>query len=267
MRAIDTHAHIFPPKIERSATEAIRDFYERGSMKHSGSPEELLESGRRAGVTNYVIFTTATTPHQVRAINDFILEQSRAHPEFIPVGTMHKEFDAPEEELDRIFDAGIRGIKLHPDFQKFCIDDEKLMPVFKHMEKKGMFLITHSGDYRYEFSQPTRVARVAKRFPGMRVVAAHFGGWSQWELARRVLVLPNVYVDTSSTFGFGGAEQVLRGFEAFDNSHIFYGCDFPMWDHGEEIENLRALGLGDALLDDVLYNNFAKFYGLKQENT
>lgn len=263
MRAIDVHAHIFPPKIERTATDAIRGFYDRPVMKHSGSPEELLESGRRAGVTNYVVFTTATTPKQVTVINDFICAEAKKHPEFIPVGTMHRDYGDIIGELDRMYDMGLRGIKLHPDFQRFCFDDDKLLPMYRHMEKKDMFVITHSGDVRYEYSQPTRVRRIAEMFPSLRIVAAHFGGWSQWELARRILVLPNVYVDTSSTFGFGGADEVKRGIDTFDNSHIFFGDDFPMWDHADEIEKLRALGLGEELLDDILYGNFARFYGFE----
>ena len=260
MRAIDVHAHIFPPKIEHTATAAIRDFYDRGNMRHSASPEELLESGLGAGVTNYLVFSTATTPHQVKAINDFIIGQAAEHREFIPVGTMHKDFDDPISELDRIYDAGLRGIKLHPDFQKFCFDDDKLLPVYEHLEKKGMFVITHSGDYRYEFSQPTRVRRIADMFPEMPVIAAHFGGWSQWELAREILVRPNVYVDTSSTIGFGGDEPASEGLKAFERDHIFFGCDFPMWDHAEEINRLKRLVGDDEFFENILYNNFANFY-------
>lgn len=260
LKAIDVHAHIFPPKIEHIATDAIRDFYNRGSMRHSGSSEELLASGRPAGVVKYLVFTTATTPHQVTVIHDFIMGEARKHPEFIPVGTMHKDFEDKAAELDRIYDMGMRGIKLHPDFQKFCIDDDKMMPVFEHLQKKGMFVITHSGDYRYDFSHPARVARIAKLFPEMPLIAAHFGGWSQWDIARELLVLPNVYVDTSSTFGFGGVEPVIQGLRTFDPTHIFFGDDFPMWDHAEEIRRLREVVTDDAFLEDILYNNFMAFF-------
>jgi predicted TIM-barrel fold metal-dependent hydrolase len=94
------------------------------------------------------------------------------------------------------------------------------------------------------------------------VIAAHFGGWSQWDIARRELIAPNVYVDTSSTYGFGGIEPIVEGIKAFDSGHIFFGCDFPMWDHGEELDMLRSLRLPDAIFEDICYNNFARFYEL-----
>lgn len=263
MKIIDTHAHIFPPRIEHTASTAIQNFYGAQEMLHIGSPEALLESGKKSGLTNYVVFSTATTPHQVTRINDFIMEQTKLHPEFIGVGTMHRDFEDYEAEVQRIYDGGMRGIKLHPDFQEFNIDDEKLLPVYEALQDRNMFIITHSGDYRYNYSHPERVAHVARMFPRMRIVAAHFGGWMQWDVARRVLPeLENVYIDTSSTCGFGGASPVLAGLKAFDRAHIFFGCDFPMWDHGEEIEKLRPLVNDDSLFEDILYNNFAKFYSI-----
>ncbi|MDR1589018.1 MAG: amidohydrolase family protein [Oscillospiraceae bacterium] len=263
MRIIDTHAHIFPPKVERVATEAIRTFYDIDEMRHAGSIEDLLASGERAGVTDYLVFSTATTPVQVPKINDFIISTCAGNGRFLGAGTLHRDFGDFEAEIDKLQRSGVQGVKFHPDFQKFNIDDELLMPMFAELQRRGMFVITHSGDYRYTYSHPERVARVAKLFPRLRVIAAHFGGWSQWEIARRELVLPNVYVDTSSTFGFGGIEPVLAGLKAFDDGHIFFGCDFPMWDHGEELDMLRSLRLPDSLLEGILYNNFAGFYALR----
>ncbi|MDR0862829.1 MAG: amidohydrolase family protein [Oscillospiraceae bacterium] len=258
MTIIDTHAHIFPAKIETVATKAIGTFYET-PMSHNGSVSELLESGKRAGVTNHLVFSTATTLKQVPKINEFIIEQVAAHSEFYGAGTMFIGYEDYRFELDNLRANGVHGVKFHPDFQKFCIDEEALDPIFAYMQETGMFLITHSGDTRYTYSHPARVASVAKRFPDMRVIAAHFGGWSCWDVGRRELNLPNVYFDTSSTLGFDGNENALRAFETFDNSHIFFGDDFPMWDHAEELERVRALGLGDALLEQVLHGNFEAF--------
>lgn len=84
-----------------------------------------------------------------------------------------------------------------------------------------------------------------------------------WDIARKHLAdLPNVYYDTSSTYGFGGIEPVKEGFRAFDNSHLFFGCDYPMWDYRQELDMLETIGLTQRELEDVLFNNFARFYGL-----
>lgn len=263
MKIIDAHAHIFPEKIADKATHAISEFYSNYNMEHIGSPDELLKSGRRAGVSKYMVFSTATVEKQVRSINDFVIEQARIHDEFIPVGTMHMDYADFEEEIERISSLGVKGIKLHPDFQRFNLDDEKMNPIFDLMEKKDMFLITHSGDYRYGFSHPLRVANVAKRFKKLRIIAAHCGGWSQWEIARECMVLPNIYVDTCSTTGFIKDDIISKTIKAFGKDRIFFGTDFPMWDHEGELERLYSLNLKDDILECILYKNFAGFYGLE----
>lgn len=263
MKIIDVHAHIYPPKIEAKAVNAIREFYDRPYMAHKGAEDALLESGKNAGITDYLVFSTATVPHQVEKINDFIIDTVSRHDEFIGAGTIHIDYEDNLRELKRIYDAGIRGIKFHPDFQKFNIDDERLYPSFELLEDMGMFFITHAGDPRYPFSHPERIARVAKRFPKLKIIAAHFGGWMTWDIARHCLAdLDNVYFDTSSTYGFGGIEPMIEGFKVFDNTHLFFGCDYPMWDHKEELETLYSLNLDEKTLKGVLYNNFAEFYGL-----
>ena len=260
MKIIDAHAHIFPTKVENAAVHSISNFYDGACMRHGGSVDELLTAGGKAGVQRYVIFSCATTPHQVKSINNFIMETCTQHPECISVGTLHKDFPNYEAELQRLYDFGIRGIKIHPDFQHFPLDAQDMMPIYDAMEQLGMFLLAHSGDIRFSASHPARVARVAKAFPRMNCIAAHFGGWMQWDAARECLVLPNVYIDTSSTIGFVGMEPAHRALEVFDTSHIFFGTDFPMWDHEQEIASLQHLGINDQLLEDILGGNFQRFY-------
>lgn len=259
MKIIDAHAHIFPEKIARRACVSISEFYGGVAMAHAGTAEALLASGEKIGVEKYLVFSTATKPDQVESINRFIFGECKKHPEFIGLGTMHPDYTAYRDELERIRAEGIRGIKLHPDFQRFCIDDEKLFPVYGALTEMGMFVLTHSGDNRYDFSHPARIARVAKAFPDLRIIAAHFGGWQQWDAAVEHLNLPNVYYDTSSTLPFSGEEAAKRALCTLDSSHFFFGTDFPMWDHEKELERLMSLGLSQQVLEDILYNNFMAF--------
>jgi len=261
MKIIDVHAHIFPQKVEKSAVRAISEFYFDAPMAHRGTSEALIASGSRIGVERYLVFSAATVPHQVESINTFIMGECAKHPEFMGAGTMHEDYPEPEAEIERICRAGMRGIKLHPDFQHFNVDDPKMDRAYAALEERKMFIIVHTGDRRYDFSHPNRVANVAERFPGLRVIAAHFGGYCQWAVAReRLLKLPNVYIDTSSTLGMDGRGEALKTLEMIDPTHVFFATDFPMWDHAEELERVKSLGLSDAMLEDVLYNNFDRFY-------
>lgn len=262
MKIIDVHAHIFPEKIASKAVDSIGAFYEVDKMSGEGTTEALLNSGKQIGVSKYLVFSTATKAEQVESINRFIISECEKHSEMIGLGTMFIGFENYQDELVFLKNNSINGIKLHPDFQKFRIDDEKLYPVYDYMEKNNMLMLTHSGDYRYSFSNPEKIANIAKKFPKMNIIAAHFGGWSEWDKAIEYLNLPNVYFDTSSTFGFGGEEYAKKMIKKYDTTHFFFGTDFPMWDHKKELDRFMALGLPDKTVEDILYNNFASFYGL-----
>ena len=115
---IDAHGHIFPEKIAENATVNIGNFYDI-PMHGCGMSEKLIESGKKIGVKQYLVCSTATTPHQIDAINRFITKECAAHPEFFGLGTTHADSYDIEGDIQHIIDAGLHGVKLHPDFQLF----------------------------------------------------------------------------------------------------------------------------------------------------
>ena len=251
MQIIDSHVHIFPEKIAHAAVEATGKFYSNLDLEtppsletmtqHAGTADELLRIGTEAGISRFLVFSTA-------------------HPEFIGAGTMHIDYENFEAEVDRMRALGLRGIKLHPDIQQFAIDDPKILPLYEILSDRRMFLIAHTGDYRYDFSGPKRTEHVARMFPDMKFICAHFGGWGEWAEARdRLAGIENVYVDTSSTYGFVGPDSMREGFRVFDPTHIFFGSDYPMWTPGKELESILNLELPDSVLESVLGQNFLAF--------
>lgn len=146
MRVIDAHTHIFPDKIARKATVATADYFDLPEPpNHYGSVQELLDVLHEAGIGHAMVFSAATTAAQVEHINRYILQEAEAHPEFIPCGTLHAEYENFEEELAWMRAHGIYGIKLHPEFQHFVLDDRRLFPMFEEMAAHDMFLISHMG--------------------------------------------------------------------------------------------------------------------------
>ena len=269
MRIIDAHVHIFQPRIALAAVMATNAFYDGCANAEipvpaplgrlPGIADDLLIRMKRHGIDRSVVFSTATAPHQVTVVNDFIRDVCRANPAFIGVGTMHPDYADFEGELRRMKQGGLVGVKLHPDIQRFPLDDERLMPLYELMSAEGLFLIAHTGDYRYDYSTPRRMAHVAESFPKLKCVAPHFGGWSVWKEAREHLKLPNVWIDTSSTLSFGAYEAARLAFRTFDPAHILFGTDYPMWEPGEELQRFLSLNLGDRLNEMVLGENFERF--------
>ena len=252
MKLIDIHTHIYPDKIARRATESIQDFYQLEGSNMDGTVDTLLKYGTQAGVSRYVILPVSNTPGHVRSINSFILEQTRLHDCFIGFGTLHAEMEQPCEEVEWIQGAGLRGIKLHPDTQRFPIDDPRLFPVYDMIQDK-MPLLLHMGDARYNFSHPSRLRKVLDIFPRLEVIAAHFGGHTMYHTARELLWDTNCVFDISSSLMFmdrGMPEQYINNYGA---ERMAYGTDYPLWNPVVEARRFQELNLTGEQFDQIAY--------------
>ena len=178
-KIIDMHAHIFPDKIAEKAVESIGRYY-HSPMTGTGTVDGLLKGGNKIGVSKYVVHSSATNVEQVKAINDYVSGVQSAHSEFIGFGTLHPGLEDIDQEVERIISLGLKGIKLHPEFQEFIIDSDEMLPVYKAIEGKLPVLI-HMGDEKKDSSSPVRLARVLDMFPELVVIAAHFGGYRMWD--------------------------------------------------------------------------------------
>lgn len=180
MRIIDVHSHIYPDKIADKASRSIADFYHIDARTR-GAAEVLLAEGREAGITAYVVNSVATNVRQVRHINEFILAETKAHPEFYGLIALHPDMDegAIRDEIEWGILNGFKGIKLHPDFQHFYLDEPRAKKIYRAASGK-LPILFHTGDSRFNFSSPGRMAKVAEEFPDLICIAAHFGGWSEW---------------------------------------------------------------------------------------
>lgn len=257
-KIIDFHAHIYPEKIVQKATESVGFFY-GVSMCHDGSVESLLKSGENASVDAFVVHSVATVPHQVQSINNFISQTCIQYPEkIIGFGTLHPDMEHPEDEIDRCISLGLRGIKLHPDFQKFYMDSKKMEPIYDYTAQKNLPILMHCGDYRYDYSHPRRLAAVLDKFPKLTIIAAHFGGWSIFDLAVEYLLHRNCYLDISSSIFMLGCQRTKELILLYGADRILWGTDFPMGDHAKELEWFRSFSLKKDDMDKILYKNAEK---------
>ena len=263
MEIIDGHAHIYPVKIAEKATEAIGQFYDIKMAMPSGIPERLIEIGKKAGISRYVVHSVATKPAQVKSINDFIKAETDEHKEFLGYMTLHQDLteEETEEEVERCIKAGFKGVKLHPDFQKFFIDEEKAEKIYRAVGDK-LPILFHTGDNRYEYSKPFRLANVAKKFKKVRFIGAHFGGYRCWDQLDCYKGLDNVYFDTSSSLPFITPEKAKELIERFGAEKFFFGTDFPMWNATEELQRFLRIKLTDGEREGILAGNLKNLLGL-----
>ena len=261
MNIIDIHTHIYPDKIARKATNSVRDFYQIEGSNMDGTVEMLLRQGAEAGIRRYVVLPVSNTPSHVRSINSFILSQTALHENFIGFGTVHAEMDGLMDEVEWILSQGLKGIKMHPDSQRFAIDDERLFPMYEALQEKIPVML-HMGDPRYNYSHPVRLRKVLDLFPKLEVIAAHFGGYSMFHTARELLWDTDCVFDISSAMMFmeqGEAERYINGYGA---ERMAYGTDYPLWDPVKEVQRFQQLKLTDDQFDQIAHKTAERILGL-----
>lgn len=258
-KVFDVHVHIFPDKIAKKAVENIGRYYHI-NMGEEGTVDALLASVRQVGIDRCLVHSSATHVEQVEAINNFIAGVVKSHPHLIGFGTLHFDLDDLEAEVERIMALGLKGIKLHPEFQHFVIDEPAMMPVYKAIAGKLPLLI-HMGDANRDSSSPVRLARVLDKFPDLVVIAAHFGGYMRWEESRKYLVGRNLFMDTSSSLAYLDPATAVDMIRSHGVNKFMFGSDYPMWRQRDELDRFLRLDLSGAEKEAILYNNAAKLFG------
>lgn len=259
MEIIDAHTHIYPEKIAKKATDAIGEFYDIKMEMPSGTADRLIEEGGEAGVSKFIVHSCATTAHQVRSINEFIKREIDNHSEFIGFMTLHQDLSESQmiDEVEWCKKNGFKGVKLHPDFQKFYIDDEKVEKIYRAVVSNFPILL-HIGDDRYDYSAPERLAKIAKKYKNVNFIAAHFGGYRCWDRVEVYKNLDNVYFDTCSSLAFIDSKKAKSLIERFGEDKFFFGTDFPMWNAKSELDRFFQIDLTEKQREKILSLNIKR---------
>jgi len=261
-KIIDSHCHIYPDKIADRATEATGNFYSI-PIDCRGTVSTLTEEAQRAGITYCLVQSVATTPAQVSSINRFIADSVENNSQLAGLGTLHQDSDDFERDINELISLGLKGVKMHPDIQAVAINDERCMKIFEICERKQLPVLLHTGDKRYDFSNPDRLIPVLEEFKNLTVIGAHFGGWSVWESAARELHgYKNFYIDTSSSL-YALQPSVARELvELYGDDKVLFATDFPMWKPEEELQRYLKMELTDKQNEKIFFENAKKVFGL-----
>ncbi|MBQ7566634.1 MAG: amidohydrolase [Oscillospiraceae bacterium] len=264
MRIADAHAHIFPAELAEKASDSIGAFYEI-PMANVASAEVLVAREREAGAERVLVCNSAVNAGQVAHINSFIATECRLHPEFVGLGSLMPGMDEWQEELDRIEAFGLHGIKIHSDFQHVDIDAPEAVEMYRAVAKKGMVVLFHMGDDRYDYSAPRRLLHLKRLVPDLKAIAAHFGGYQAWDASLACEMPEGIWYDTSSSLMFLTADRAKAMFDKFGTHRFLFGSDFPMWTPKTELNRFLTmeLGLTEREKQAILWDNFARLFSLQ----
>lgn len=259
----DSHTHVFPDAI------AARTVAQLGATLPippcgDGTRAGLLRRFSAAGIAGGLNAPVATRPDQVVSINNWAASQNRWP--LLSLGTLHPDFPDLPAELRRIRELGLPGIKLHPEYQSFALEESRLEPLWRICRDLRLPVLLHAGeDWRYPppcRATPAAIARIARAWPGLTLIAAHFGGFRLWdEVARELLGLP-VFLDISFTLGFLPDERFLRMARHHGADRILFASDAPWQDPAATLAAFRRLPLTPAEQRAILWDNAAGLFDL-----
>ncbi|HEY8349746.1 MAG TPA: TatD family hydrolase [Clostridiales bacterium] len=260
---IDFHTHCFPDGLAMKAVESLSEKAGIPAMLN-GTSSDLKRSMEANGIAGSVLFNIATKPSQTENINNWSVQIR--DESVIPFGSIHPLSEDWESELKRIKELGLRGIKFHPEYQEFYVDDESMFPIYELAFELGLVIAFHAGvdlgfDPPYHCT-PDRLATLLERFKGGKIVAAHMGGYKYWDEVETHLAGKDIYFDTSYAVGIMDSEQAKRIIYDHGYSKILFGSDSPWKDQGWSVQCIKDLCLGPEIEEAIFYKNAVELLGL-----
>ena len=158
MKIIDCHCHVYPPAIASRAVVGVADFYDGVDSFGDGLASSMKRIWQDSGVGHAVIFSVATRAAQVGSINAFISstvtgDAASAGSDggfFTGLGTVHQDEADMASVVDSIISLGLKGVKIHPDMQRFALDAPKTLEELLNTEPLfGDFSAVQAGTVWY----------------------------------------------------------------------------------------------------------------------
>lgn len=256
---IDFHTHVFPDVV---AQKAVPKLEKMGNIKAQGNGTlaGLLASMESSNIARSVVCSIATKPEQFEPILQW--SQGLRSERIIPLPSLHPQDPDLLPHLEKIHSLGFQGVKMHPYYQDYLLDDPKLNPLYARMAELNLLLVIHAGyDIGYprvKMADPQRILKVCRQFPELKLIATHLGGWNDWEDVRRLLVGLPIYMELSFAPDCLESEALLDILRSHPADYLLFGTDWPWRDQEHSLNLLRALDLPDELFCKISSKNAEK---------
>lgn len=252
----DFHTHAFPDALADRAMAALLAETDDVKAWTDGKLGSLLQSMDAAGIDRSVVCSIATKPTQYAPILEWSTKIRSNR--IIPLPSIHPDDPDAADHIDEIADLGFAGIKLHPYYQNFDVDEPRMDAVYDRLQARHLMVVCHTGfDVafpRIRRADPARVASVLRNYPDLNFVTTHLGGWQDWEQVRKHLLGKPVYMEISYSLEEMSTQEARNLILAHQRDYVLFGTDSPWQDQANALRLLEELRLPDdwnrAMLQD-----------------
>lgn len=256
MTIIDFHTHAFPDDLAERAISALESEC-TVTTKIGGTVGDLIKSMDHAGIDASVVCSIATRPKQFTSILEW--SNSIRSDRIIPFPSIHPDDPQAVERIRIIRDEGFKGVKLHPYYQQFKLDEPRMFDIYSALSDCDLILLPHTGfDIAFPFdpiADPQRILNVLAAFPDLTLVASHCGAWRDWDRAAELLLGRAVYMDISMSLEFMNAETARKFLTQHDKKYLLFGTDSPWAAQDDILDRLRAFNLDDDRMAHICHRN------------
>jgi hypothetical protein len=299
MMVIDIHVHAFPDKVAAKAVDSLETIYDVKAFS-DGTITELLAHMAESGVDLSVVQAVSTAPRQVASINTWISSLPQINADSLHCqdtgkssgasrcrvmgfGAIHPKFEGYRDEIQRMKEIGIKGVKFQPSFQEFYPDDERMFPIYEELIKAGLIILFHAGDeikpVPLIYSTPQRLARIldamqneidsynyrvqigSEKQGPVKIVAAHLGGYRMWDQVEEHLLGRDLYFDASYVLGHLAPGRAVRIMRSHGIDRILFGSDFPFARQREGVQAILQLDITQEEKEKILGGNASRLLG------
>jgi uncharacterized protein len=260
---IDFHVHAFPDELAPRAMKKLMAETPGVQAFLDGKISSLIESMDRNGIYKSVICCIATTPEQWTPIFNWCKKVQADRLIMFP--SIHPADDKFKERLAAIKAEGFKGVKMHPYYQDFRLDEDRMLPIYEELIRNDLMLVVHTG---FDIAFPNddradshKILKIAEMFPQLKFVATHLGAWQQWDEVEKILAGKHIYMETSWSLECISPEQARRIILKHPPDCVLFGTDSPWTDQGKSIELLKALKLPAELEKRILQDNATSLLG------
>lgn len=163
-------------------------------------------------------------------------------------------------ELERCFNSGFLGIKLHPSICGFRLSDHALCdPLFEIVQAYNKVVIVHGASDLYNC--PLEFDRMARRFPKVPLIMAHMGFFWEWELACEVAKEnDNLFLETSRVPPF----ETAKVLEKTSAQKMIWGTDGPFADYEAEYHKIERIAHNDGEFEQIIGGTITGLLEIKE---
>ncbi len=269
---IDFHTHTFPDAIAEKTINLLKS--KSNTIPFCDGTNKCLSlDGKSLNIDLSVVLPVVTNPLKTQKINDTAVELNKNYTNLLSFGGVHPDTENVRDEIKRIADLGLKGIKIHPAYQQVKLNDIRFKRIVEYAEEFNLITITHGGidiGIDGDWASPLMAKELICDVKPNKFVIAHTGGWSQWDDVLTYLCGENVYFDTSFSYGSFyynstvdeakkvsplTTKQLVEIIKAHGSEKILFGTDSPWGDRRDQIEKISALPLSVKEKDDIFYKN------------